>query len=270
MGEIKELPEQEYPETHPSNNEADDLDQVNGADINSEKITTTPIISPPTGLPSKTKQQKKGGFLIDQIDKRKAELLKKAMAEKAKYNKSKPQGTGSDIDDDDGSETEQLNKYSDDPRRDFDDLDSPLSEADDVPPWMTSAIYSIALSSVYGLFEALVSQQYNIEQPFSELLLKMVKTLPMFFVLIYFTQMAQKFPKYKRISDGIMLMLATISGCYFIHLNLHSPRLGIMKRAPGLVSIWIYLTVVMDLRPALINIVCVLAFWLTDPFKAKF
>ena len=188
-----------------------------------------------------------GGTLIDQIDQRKAEIEKEKARSKAKYNKSKSTGNGSDSDEDYDSDATEG-----DPAHDFDDLENPMK---DIPTWMLALIYSVALSAIYGLFETLVNQQYSIEITFSELLVKMATVLPAMAIVVYFTQILSKYSP--RIANPILLALATTCGCYFIHLNLHSPRLGIMKRAPGLVTIWIYLSIVMEVRPAIINVLVV-------------
>ncbi|KAJ1674630.1 hypothetical protein EV182_002882 [Spiromyces aspiralis] len=201
-----------------------------------------------------------GGFLIDQIDRRKAVLSKERARSTAKYSRdAKKEGkTGSDDEEEEDSDVESTNDKGE---HDFDDIQPPL---DDLPPWMQAIVYAVALSGVYGLFEALVNQQYSIEITFVEVLRKMAQVIPAMAVIVYFTQ---RFAKYQAVK-ALMLAIATACGCYFIHLNLHSPRMGIMKRAPGLASLWIYLTVVMEVRAAIINVLVVCAFWLLDPFES--
>ncbi|ORX69044.1 hypothetical protein DL89DRAFT_258130 [Linderina pennispora] len=152
---------------------------------------------------------------------------------------------------------------------DYDELDRLEAEAeraeDEIPTWMNALIYTLALSSVYGLFEALVSQQYSIEITATEILKRMLNMSPAIYFMVYVTY---KF-RFSRAMSLVMLVFACASGCYFVHLSLHAPRLGIMKRAPGLVTIWIYLTFMQDVRPAIINAFVVCAFWLADPFKFR-
>ncbi|KAI8322243.1 hypothetical protein GQ54DRAFT_241668, partial [Martensiomyces pterosporus] len=160
-----------------------------------------------------------------------------------KYAKTKDNGNGSDVDEDETME-------------DLERLQAEYDSADDIPLWMNALIYTIALVAVYGLFEALVNQQYNVDITVLEVFERMAKAvLPIYFI-VYFTYRY----RYSRITKLAMLLFSCISGCYFVHLNLHSPRLGIMRRAPGLVTVWIYLTFMMDVRPAIISAVVVGSF----------
>ncbi|KAJ1965028.1 hypothetical protein GGI12_001050 [Dipsacomyces acuminosporus] len=189
-------------------------------------------------------------YLIDDIpDNEKMRLIRESGILK-KYSKTKASGTGSDIDED---ET-------------FDDLEriqAEYDQADDIPLWMNALIYSIALAAIYGLFEALVTQQYSVEITALEILQRMAKATPAIYFIVYITYRYRN----NRLMNLFMLLLATVAGCYFIHLNLHSPRLGIMRRAPGLVTVWMYLIFMMDVRPSMINVAVVGLFWLLDPFK---
>ncbi|KAJ2844258.1 hypothetical protein IWW36_005254 [Coemansia brasiliensis] len=185
-------------------------------------------------------------YLIDDIpDNEKMRLIRESGVMK-KYSKSKENGNGSDVDED---ELQALQDEQD--------------QASDVPLWMDAIIYTVGLAAVYGLFETLVNQQYSVEVTISEVLQRMAKIVPALYAIVYFTLRFRK----TRVANLVMLIGACVSGCYFIHLNLHSPRLGIMRRAPGLVTMWIYFTFLMDVRPAIINALVVGLFWLIDPFK---
>ncbi|KAJ2455553.1 hypothetical protein EV183_000030 [Coemansia sp. RSA 2336] len=180
-------------------------------------------------------------YLIDDIpDNEKMRLIR----ESGIMNKyTKENGTGSDVDES--------------------DLQPIRDDASDIPLWMDAIIYTVGLAAVYGLFETLVNQQYSVEITISEVVQRMAKILPALYAIVYFTLRFRK----TRVANLVMLVGACVSGCYFIHLNLHSPRLGIMRRAPGLVTMWIYFTFLMDVRPAIINALVVGLFWLIDPFK---
>ncbi|KAJ2697452.1 hypothetical protein H4R19_005663 [Coemansia spiralis] len=181
-------------------------------------------------------------YLIDDIpDNEKMRLIRESgiMGKHAKEH-----GTGSDADE------EELEL----------ELEEPAS---DIPAWIDAAIYTVGLVAIYGLFEALVNQQYNVEVTVTEIAHRMARVAPALYAIVYFTF---RFRRHRAI-QLLMLLAASASGCYFIHLNLHSPRLGIMRRAPGLVTLWIYLTFLMDVRPAIIGAATVGVFWIADPFK---
>ncbi|KAJ1909238.1 hypothetical protein IW146_001052 [Coemansia sp. RSA 922] len=183
-------------------------------------------------------------YLIDEIpDNEKMRLIRESGIMN-KYAKDKNHGTGSDV------EEEDILQYEDEEER--------------IPTWMDALIYTVALTAVYGLFEALVNQQYNVEVGFMEVLERMAKSAPAIYCIVFLTCRYRRM----RVVNLLMLMASCASGCYFIHLNLHSPRLGIMRRAPGLVTLWIYLTFLMDVRPSIISAIVVGLFWMLDPFKA--
>ncbi|KAJ2558828.1 hypothetical protein GGH12_005681 [Coemansia sp. RSA 1822] len=188
-------------------------------------------------------------YLIDDIpDNEKQRLIRESGLLK-KYAKDKSHGTGSDH----GSDVED----------ELQELQEEYDRASDIPLWMDAIIYTVGLAAVYGLFEALVNQQYSVEVTVMEVIQRMAKVAPALYAIVYGTLRFRK----TRVVNLVMLVAACVSGCYFVHLNLHSPRLGIMRRAPGLVTMWIYFTFLMDVRPAVINAVVVALFWLIDPFK---
>ncbi|KAJ2723770.1 hypothetical protein GGI07_002388 [Coemansia sp. Benny D115] len=188
-------------------------------------------------------------YLIDDIpDNEKLRLIRESGLLK-KYAKAKG-STGSDMDEDEALEIARDSAYYEETQ-------------EEIPTWMDAAIYSVGLAAIYGLFEALVNQQYNVDIGLLDVAERMARALPAIYFIVYLTHRFRKL----RIVSLLMLLASCASGCYFVYLNLHSPRLGIMRRAPGLVTMWIYLTFQMDVRPAVISALVVSAFWLTDPFK---
>ncbi|KAJ2780872.1 hypothetical protein H4R18_003202 [Coemansia javaensis] len=185
-------------------------------------------------------------YLIDDIpDNEKMRLIRESGI-LHKYAKSKEHGAGSDVDEAAAAATEADGR-----------------DADQIPTWMDALVYTVGLAAVYGLFEALVSQQYNVDVSVGEIGQRMAKAAPALYATVYFTFRFQR----QRLVQLLMLLAASASGCYFVHLNLHSPRLGIMRRAPGLVTLWIYLTFLMDVRPAMVGAATVGLFWILDPFR---
>ncbi|KAJ1863826.1 hypothetical protein LPJ73_000420 [Coemansia sp. RSA 2703] len=189
-------------------------------------------------------------YLIDDIpDNEKMRLIRESgLLKKYSKNKNKDKGNASDVDEDEALEL----------------LDE-QAEEENIPPWMDALIYSIGLVAIYGLFEALVNQQYNVDITLMDVLERMAKAVGPIYFIVYLTQ------KYHhlRLVSLVMLMASCASGCYFIYLSLHSPRLGIMRRAPGLVTMWMYLTFMMEVRSAVISALVVVFFWILDPYKIK-
>ncbi|OMJ30205.1 Glycerophosphodiester phosphodiesterase GDE1 [Smittium culicis] len=135
----------------------------------------------------------------------------------------------------------------------------------DLPAWINSIFYTICLIFVYGTFMILVNQQYGQEVIVKEVAISMAKAMPSIGCFVYFTNSYKEY----RLVRLAMVTLASFFGCYFVHLNLHSPRLGVMKRAPSLITLWVYLTLMLDIRPAIISTVSVAVFWIIDPFKTR-
>ncbi|KAJ1892057.1 hypothetical protein LPJ66_006573 [Kickxella alabastrina] len=197
-------------------------------------------------------------YLIDDIpDQEKLRLIRESglMNNMRKYNKTKT-SNGSDNEDSQEEEDDEGVAYGKEEGE----------EEAEVPKWMDAVIYSFGLMAIYGLFEALVNQQYNVEVGMKEIVARMGKALPAIWFIVYLTHRY----RHQRAVALLMLLAACASGCYFVYLNLHSPRLGIMRRAPGLVTMWIYLTFQMDVRPSIISALVVCSFWIIDPFKLDF
>ncbi|KAJ2402337.1 hypothetical protein GGI23_000782 [Coemansia sp. RSA 2559] len=195
-------------------------------------------------------------YLIDDIpDNEKMRLIRESGILKKYSHRTKENGANaSDIDEDELIDPDELEVL----QNEYD------SQIKDIPPWMDALIYTVALAAIYGLFEALVNQQYSMDITMLDVLLRMAKATPAIYVIVYLTSRYRN----SRIANIIVLVAACASGCYFVHLNLHSPRLGIMRRAPGLVTMWMYLTFMMDVRPSVINAAVVGLFWILDPFKS--
>ncbi|KAJ1665644.1 hypothetical protein IW140_003111 [Coemansia sp. RSA 1813] len=195
-------------------------------------------------------------YLIDDIpDNEKMRLIRESGILKKYSHRTKENGANaSDIDEDEIMDPDELEVLQE-------EYDSQLQ---DIPPWMDALIYTVALAAIYGLFEALVNQQYSMDITMSEVLQRMAKASPAIYFIVYLTSRYRK----SRVANILILAGACACGCYFVHLNLHSPRLGIMRRAPGLVTMWMYLTFIMDVRPSVINAAVVGLFWILDPFKS--
>ncbi|PIA14340.1 hypothetical protein COEREDRAFT_82853 [Coemansia reversa NRRL 1564] len=220
----------------------------NGSATSAPKLEH-PSTSNIVGAGPKLGSDGKPHYLIDDIpDNEKLRLIRESGIMK-KYSKNKDNGTGSDIEEDMEDNLQAMQDEYD--------------HSSDIPQWMDALIYTVALVAIYGLFEALVNQQYGVEITIKEVLQRMGKIAPALYLIVYVTFAFRK----SRIANLLMLLAACVSGCYFIHLNLHSPRLGIMRRAPGLVTLWMYFTFLMDVRPAMVNALVVGLFWLIDPFK---
>ncbi|KAJ1730219.1 hypothetical protein LPJ72_004582 [Coemansia sp. Benny D160-2] len=195
-------------------------------------------------------------YLIDDIpDNEKMRLIRESgiLRKYSKRAKDSAGANASDIDDAELLDPDELEAMQD-------EYDAQLHE---IPVYMDALIYTFALAAVYGLFEALVNQQYSVDVTVPEILRRMAKAAPAIYFIVYLTSRYRR----ARIAKLINLVAACACGCYFVHLNIHSPRLGIMRRAPGLVTVWMYLTFMMDVRPSIINAAVVGLFWLIDPFK---
>ncbi|KAJ2786286.1 hypothetical protein GGI15_001653, partial [Coemansia interrupta] len=113
-------------------------------------------------------------YLIDDIpDNEKMRLIRESGLLK-KYAKSKDKGNGSDVDEDDEA---------------FDYVQEHMhaGEEESIPPWMDALIYTVGLVAIYGLFEALVNQQYNVDITLVDVVERMAKALGPIYFIVYLT-----------------------------------------------------------------------------------
>ncbi|KAJ1987646.1 hypothetical protein H4R33_002774 [Dimargaris cristalligena] len=103
-------------------------------------------------------------------------------------------------------------------------------------PGVVALLYSFPAIMVFMTFEVLVQQQFGSDWTLAELGLKVLKAYPVLLAYIYATYLH----RHQVWMKAFQWFVSTAAGCYFIHLNLHSPAIGIMQQCPGLMTIWVY------------------------------
>ncbi|PVV02793.1 hypothetical protein BB560_000670 [Smittium megazygosporum] len=206
---------------------------------------------------SKTENGSKPKYLIDMIPERKlkasnGKVSKFLQRDREKY--SKEDGSGKQLEDDNEGEEQS---------EDDEDI---ITEGVDIGIVANSVLYTFALMCIYSTFVILVNQQYGVDWQFRDLAKQSLRAAPAILTFVFITLYLGRFPKF---ASFCYSSFAGFFGTYFIHLNLHSPRLGVMNRTPALITLWVYLILLMDIRPSMINIFSVSIFWLVDPFKTR-
>ncbi|KAJ1951933.1 hypothetical protein IWQ62_006337 [Dispira parvispora] len=133
-------------------------------------------------------------------------------------------------------------------------------EEDEIPVWVIALFQSILLGFVYATFEILVQQQYGADWEALEVALKVAKGYPLLMGYSYLTYRFQAHPAMK----VFQWLIATLSGCYFLYLNNHSPAIGIMQRCPGLITIWLHGIFMADNIPTAVMLGFIGGFWYYD------
>ncbi|KAF9344817.1 hypothetical protein BGX26_003861 [Mortierella sp. AD094] len=110
--------------------------------------------------------------------------------------------------------------------------------------------FSIPTTCLFIVMDILVHRQYGETYTGVEVIQKAFKIFPAILIMVYFSN---KF-KTLKLTQGTMFVVSIICGCYFLHTMYRSPALGIMLRAPGIITILVYCIVQLQLIPAVISL----------------
>ncbi|KAK3825307.1 MAG: hypothetical protein J3Q66DRAFT_278157, partial [Benniella sp.] len=110
--------------------------------------------------------------------------------------------------------------------------------------------FSIPTACLFIVMDILVHRQYGETYTGGDVLRKVIKIFPAVLIMVYFSN------KHKtgKFTQAAMFVVSTICGCYFLHTMFRSPALGIMLRAPGIITILVYCIVQLNLLPAVISL----------------
>ncbi|KAF9434770.1 hypothetical protein BGZ76_007431 [Entomortierella beljakovae] len=110
--------------------------------------------------------------------------------------------------------------------------------------------FSIPTTCLFIVMDILVHRQYGETYTGPEVVKKALKVFPAILIMVYYSN---KF-KLSKFTQGAMFIVSTICGCYFLHTMYRSPALGIMLRAPGVITILVYCIIQLQLLPAVISL----------------
>nr|CAG8576595.1 10677_t:CDS:2 [Entrophospora candida] len=123
-------------------------------------------------------------------------------------------------------------------------------------------LYTIPLCATYSMMDILVHKQYNQDVLFDELIIKLVKIIPIVWIFVYFTN------KYveKNWIQIPMFFGSILCGSYLIYIVNKSSYYGVMRRCPPLATLWIYFVMQLRLTPSVFSLIMVyLYFRYGDP-----
>ncbi|KAF9580253.1 hypothetical protein BGW38_003175 [Lunasporangiospora selenospora] len=109
---------------------------------------------------------------------------------------------------------------------------------------------SIPMTCLFVVMDVLVHRQYGETYGGGDVFRKVIKIYPAILIMIYLSNKA----KSSNVMQAAMFIVSTFSGCYFLHTMFRSPAMGIMLRAPGVVTILVYCIVQLNLLPAVISL----------------
>jgi len=144
-----------------------------------------------------------------------------------------------------------------------------MSTDDDAPigPLGDALVYTISLGMLHFTLDVLVFQQYRQEILWREIFEKTGKILPGLFFVIWslHSKTANRVPWLRQL---FFLASSVAAGCCLIHSGNLDGYYAVMKRAPGVGTLWIWGVVEMDLWWCLANVVIVGGYMWWNGFSA--
>ncbi|KAK9718732.1 hypothetical protein K7432_005277 [Basidiobolus ranarum] len=116
--------------------------------------------------------------------------------------------------------------------------------------FLQALLFTIPFTALFGLFEALVHQQYNNTITIGMIFQKMAKVFPGLLLIIYLTC---RF-RHSKIMTPALTVVGSMSGCFLLHVMHNDPAFGVMLRCPGLATFWIYCIFQLDIIPCLVSL----------------
>ncbi|KAF9190635.1 hypothetical protein BGZ51_008382 [Haplosporangium sp. Z 767] len=110
--------------------------------------------------------------------------------------------------------------------------------------------FSIPTTCLFVVMDILVHRQFGETYGGSDIFHKVIKVFPAILIMVYFSNKS----KNSKFTQAAMFVISTLCGCYFLHTMHRSPAMGIMLRAPGVITILVYCIVQLNLLPAMISL----------------
>ncbi|KAI7825265.1 hypothetical protein BC939DRAFT_448372 [Gamsiella multidivaricata] len=110
--------------------------------------------------------------------------------------------------------------------------------------------FSIPTTCLFIVMDILVHRQFGENYAGGDIFRKVIKIFPAILIMVYFSNKH----KTSKFTQTAMFAISTLCGCYFLHTMFRSPAMGIMLRAPGIITILVYCIVQLHLLPAVISL----------------
>ncbi|KAF9334267.1 hypothetical protein BG006_002427 [Podila minutissima] len=110
--------------------------------------------------------------------------------------------------------------------------------------------FSIPTTCLFVVMDILVHRQFGEDYGSGDIFRKIVKVFPAILIMVYFSNKS----KNNKFTQAAMFVISTLCGCYFLHTMFRAPAMGIMLRAPGIITILVYCIVQLNLLPAVISL----------------
>ena len=144
------------------------------------------------------------------------------------------------------------------PQPDLDDEDEPSAA-------LIALLYGTTLTMVHFTLDVLVYNQYAQLIEWNEIARRIGVALPAFICIVYVLRM-QPLVSFIWTRQILLLGSASFAGCYLVYLGNDEPYMAVMKRAPPLGTIWLWLFIEMRKRCEVINLGVVVVYCLWNGF----
>ncbi|ORZ20859.1 hypothetical protein BCR41DRAFT_420908, partial [Lobosporangium transversale] len=133
----------------------------------------------------------------------------------------------------------------------YDGREEEASEDSEQDYILEGILFSITSVCLFIVMDFLVHRQLDEEYTTEMIIQKILRIFPAILVMVYFSNRK----KGNQMVQAIMFLAATICGCYFLKTTLvaKSPTLGIMRRAPGVITALVYCIVQLNLINSIIS-----------------
>ncbi|KAI9017739.1 hypothetical protein BC832DRAFT_545555 [Gaertneriomyces semiglobifer] len=125
---------------------------------------------------------------------------------------------------------------------------SSSSKSGSEPFFLNSILLLIPLLTIHSSLIYLIHTQYNFESSFS--VLKSLFPAPF---LLFFIYVTMRF-RHLAIMKLVFVVGSCAAGCLLIDMSTDYPTFGTMLRTPGLVVLWVYFVIMMDLKWTLVGV----------------
>jgi hypothetical protein len=123
-------------------------------------------------------------------------------------------------------------------------------------------VFTMPLFVLHLLMDALVYLQFGFESDFT--FSYVIHTYPQIVLAIFlFVYVSNRYSSTK-LMQSVYVITATLASCYLIYFSVHVETFGAMKHTPGLVILWVYCAVQMDIIPLLSSLLVPVVYYFKD------
>ncbi|KAF2720395.1 hypothetical protein K431DRAFT_339444 [Polychaeton citri CBS 116435] len=138
-------------------------------------------------------------------------------------------------------------------------LDAGLGPSEPLGPIEQAIFWAVLLSMLHFTLDVLVYNQYRQELEWWSIWSRTLTVFPILFLLIWLLK-SETAKKFHLVKEVVCLAVATIGGCYLIHITNRYGYYAVMKQAPPVGTVWVWSVIEMSLPYALASVTVNLTF----------